>query len=259
MSHGRRRPRAHSSSSDERRVRRRRDEEEAAAALRTLGYEVEEESAEEAEEGEPTGDDDGGYQMDTGHRTVARLEALVQALETEPDNPELLAATKSEIRKLYLSNGGLPIDSRNPMPANLNEMSAEQLGNILQNMMIASVRSKSATFLDRALNTASNTIYLAGKHAGFDLSGNVVTELASDDLLKECAVQTFIGGLTKVNPLVGLTVCVASHATNLLVNYIHGSEQRALGAVPTNGQIALQTVEQPAQLAPGCVSTVIRV
>lgn len=196
---------------------------EAARILEEMGFEMEREPDEDEREGD---DEEFDSEMDTSRKGVAHLEAIIQALEARPNDLETLAAAKSEIRQLYLSNGGLPFHTGSALPRDLNDFDARELSNILQNMMIASVRSKSGAFLDRALNLAQNMIQIASLQTGIEFQGSATKEIANDDLLKECLVNTFIGGMTKVNPLIGLCVCSASHFSNLYINYTYGAIER---------------------------------
>jgi hypothetical protein len=195
--------------------------------LQEMGYEVEGEPMEDEQQGSNEHMDEDGVEMATTSKGVAHLEKLIKALECEPNDEELLAEVRSQIRQLYISNGGLPFNTANPLPQDLNVLSARDLGNILQNMMIFSVRSKSATFLDRFLNVCSNIVGITSKMSGVNIEGGIVKEIASDDLLKECAVQTFLGGISKVNPLVGLVVCSASHLSNIGLAYLNGIERQS--------------------------------
>ena len=150
------------------------------------------------------------------------VEELCLQLELDPENEEIKTYAKRFIRKMYLNNGGLPINTGDSVPTNINGMNAQELSNVLENMVLAKVRTKKNYIVDKALNVVANATYLSAAVLKHPIGKNLIDQVNSDDILKTSIVEVFLGGISQLNPLFTLIITAASHASNLLVKYIDG-------------------------------------
>lgn len=153
-------------------------------------------------------------------------EKLVLHLETHPDDPDARAMVKFFVRKMYIKNGGLPFNKTNPIPFDLDALSNEELGNVLENMVVYSARSKQKDLVGRAMNSITNLGYILGGEE----QAKLIDQIQSDETLRSSLFEVFLG--TKFGPLLSLGITTLSHVTNLVRNFVQ---------VKRNGQRAAST------------------
>lgn len=216
---------------------------------RQVSHDARRRRQEEAEEAEDNGEDlqeteamDEGLESDDILKAITKgsqedvAEKLVMHLETHPDDPEARAMVKFFVRKMYIRNGGLPFNKTNPIPFNLEELSNEELANVLENMVVYSARSKQKDLVGRALNSLSNLGYIFGGPE----QAQVIEQIQSDETLRASLFEVFLG--TKFGPLLSLCITCTSHVTNLIRNGVQ--VRREALAAKANGQRTTGTETQ---------------
>lgn len=163
-------------------------------------------------------------------------EKLVMHLETHPQDPEARAMVKFFVRKMYIRNGGLPFNKTNPIPFNLEELTNEELANVLENMVVYSARSKQKDLVGRAMNALTNIGYIFGGPE----QAKMLDQIQADETLRSSLFEVFLG--TKFGPLLSLCITCASHVTNLVRNGVQ-ARREALNA-RINGQRATGSEEE---------------
>lgn len=139
-------------------------------------------------------------------------EKVVLELQVNPGDPETREAAKHIIRKMFIDNGGLPFNSKDPIPHDLEKLSDKELGFVVENMIIHLARTQKSEVIAQATNAVSNIAFFAtGEEA-------LVTQINSDSVLRQALLDTFLG--SRISPLITLIISASSHVTNLLRSYI---------------------------------------
>lgn len=156
-------------------------------------------------------------------RNEAELaEAILLDLETNPNNTEIRGYAKRLIKKMYINNGGLPFNTANVLPHDLDALTDKELSNILENMVIHTIRNKHDMLVGKAVNIISNITYCVTTITGNPVGKELIDDLNSDDMLRQSMVEVFLGRALQVNPLITFLVSGASHCSNVAVRYIDG-------------------------------------
>jgi hypothetical protein len=205
--------------------KRKRDEEEAEKDKEedsTEGMEdLRSEKDIEAGEEEPSEEDDATLSIPTDINNISRLDKLFAILEQYPNEARVLSFARATIRKFYMSQGGATINSTDPIPVNLDIMSAKDLSNVLQNMILEQVKTKRNRITEQVLNLFSNVTYLGSVALGNPISRGVVDQgLGGDHILRDAFVETFLGSSGKFSSFATLIVGSLNHATNFLVHHV---------------------------------------
>lgn len=178
----------------------------------------------EAGKEEASEEDDDTMALPTDINNIARLDKLFAILEQHPDNPIVLVLARATIRKFYMAQGGATINTADPIPVNLETMSAADLSHVLQNMILEQVKSKRNRITEQALNLLSNITYLGSMAVGSPISKTTVDQVGGDHILRDAFVETFLGTSGKFSSFMTLIVGSLNHASNLLVHHV---EERA--------------------------------
>lgn len=176
----------------------------------------------EQEEGEDAEEEDEDI---TRIRDPIRMaERIALELEANPGDQESRAMAKHFIRKTFISNGGLPFNTKNPIPVDLDKLSDQELVYVLENMLIYQQRTKSKHIATQAVNTLANLAYLSSKKSGNDTAVGIIDSINSDEFLRQSIVEVLIGRTAQLNPLLSLVITGSSYITNLIVQYQHGKQ-----------------------------------
>lgn len=146
-------------------------------------------------------------------------EKLILLLETEPDNPQARALVKFFARKMYITSGGLPFNKEDPVPYKLDDLSNQELSNILENMILYTARSKQKNITSQLLNAVTNIAYMTTGTQNTE----VINQIQSDETLRSAILDVFLG--TKFSPLLTLVIGSLSHISNLARNYYDGKQR----------------------------------
>lgn len=139
-------------------------------------------------------------------------EKVVLELKLNPGDPETREAAQHIIRKMYIDNGGLPFNSKDPIPHDLEKLSDKELGFVVENMIIHLARTQKSEVIAQATNAVSNVaFFMTGEEA-------LITQINSDGVLRQALLDTFLG--SRISPLITLIISASSHVTNLLRSYI---------------------------------------
>lgn len=189
--------------------------------------------AEEAEEDDPEGmedEDDSPLSVHTGKsKNLTEIaEKIVFELKVNPDDPETREAAKLLIRKMYINNGGLPFNSKDPIPYDLENLSDKELGFVVENMLIHQARTQKSEVIAQAANTFSNVAYLmTGEEA-------IITQINSDNVLRQALLDTFLG--SRISPLLTLIISASSHISNLIRSYVINGKRTVKPTTPAPNQ-----------------------
>lgn len=148
-------------------------------------------------------------------------------LEANPEDEEARALAKFYIRKMYIDSGGLPFNTQNPIPFDLDSLSAKELINVLENMLIYTARTKQKELVGKAINTVTN---LAAIFGGTN-SEKTVNQLQSDEVLRTSLFEVFLG--QNFGPLLSLIIVSSSHLTNLVRAYYEKNGKPSQPVQPT--------------------------
>lgn len=164
--------------------------------------------------------------------TLGQLERLLLSLQTNPENADLNAIAIQQIRKFYRDNGGLPINVQDPIPHDLTKLSPKELSNVLENMIINTVKTKQKHLVDKAMQAIGNVAYLGSLILGLPTDIESVKEFQGDDLLRQSFIEVFMGGVSRLSPLLTLAITVTATATNIAVKSVDGfiTKRRRLSA-----------------------------
>jgi hypothetical protein len=166
---------------------------------------------------------------------------IIFALQVSPDDPETREMAKLYIRKMYIDNGGLPFNPRDPIPHDLNTLSSEQLGYVIENMVIHTARTKQAEVISHATNTFSNLSYL------FTGDERLVAQINTDSSLRQALLDTFLG--VRINPVLSLIISASSHITNLIRSYTENGKRTSTTASQSPNQPKPPETIQPSSSA----------
>src|SRR5208282_4657040 len=108
---------------------------------------------------------------------------------------------KAKIRESFIENGGLPINTKDPMPVDLEVMTSRELIHVAQNMRIFLVRSRKDDIVSRCLNVVSNVAYLGSRFGGARVDQTLQGALQSDHVLRQSFVEVFIGRTANIHPV----------------------------------------------------------
>lgn len=180
------------------------------------GMEVDqdEEAIEDNGEEDMEDEDDSPLSVHTGRtKNVAEMaQKVVFELQVNPGDPETREAAKLLIRKMYIDNGGLPFNSKDPIPHDLENLSDKELGFVVENMIIHLARTQKSEIIAQATNAVSNVAYfMTGEET-------LVTQINSDSVLRQALLDTFLG--SRISPLLSLIISASSHVTNLIRSYV---------------------------------------
>lgn len=189
---------------------------------------VEREEAEEAMDAEEVETDD-LLQSIAGRSQADIAEKLVLALETNPESEETRAVVKYFIRKLYVTNGGLPFNKADAIPYKLDELESKELVNVLENMIIYQARTKQKDLISKAVNLLANLTAIIDQ----DAANKIANEIQRDEVLRESLWTVFLG--QKFSPLVSLIITGGSYLSNLVLNYQNGKRVAKAGGEPSGG------------------------
>lgn len=185
---------------------------------------------EEAEEDYPEDMEDAEDEPLSGFGSQAKnvtemAEKIIFELQVNPNDPETREAAKLLIRKMYINNGGLPFNPKDPIPHDLEKLSDKELGHVVENMIIHQARTQKSEVIAQAANTFSNIAYFAtGEEA-------LITQINSDSVLRQALLDTFLGA--RISPLLTLIISASSHITNLLRAYVINGK-RSSGSTTTS-------------------------
>lgn len=174
------------------------------------------------EESEKTEDMDNEAAEDHGNDTPQTFEQLLLYYEASPEDPLLRAAVKAEIKRRYIENGGVPLNSKDPIPVDLDTLSPKEIIHVAQNLQIYLVRSRKDDIVSRFLNIFANITYLTARFRGANINNSINQAFAQDHLLRQSFVEVFVGRTAQIHPLLTLGVAGISHLTNILVQSIDG-------------------------------------
>lgn len=146
-------------------------------------------------------------------------EKLIFLLESEPDNPQARTLVKFFARKMYITSGGLPFNKEDPVPYKLDNLSNQELSNILENMILYTARSKQKNITSQLLNAVTNIAYMTTGTQNTE----VINQIQSDETLRSAILDVFLG--TKFSPLLTLVIGSLSHLSNLARNYYDGKQR----------------------------------
>lgn len=181
----------------------------------------EEDDYEECEE-----DEEMEVEPNTHPQTPARkitdleLDELLILLEADPRDSLIRAAVIVKIKNLYLNNGGIPINSDDPIPRNLNELSSLELVHVAQNMKLYLSRSSKDELVTKSMQIVANATRIINKLTGHHDVHTLAESLNNDTTLKKAFVEVFVGQGVRIHPLASLLIAGLSHASNLAVNAV---------------------------------------
>ena len=158
---------------------------------------------------------------------ASSLDQLTLLYEAAPEDGFLRAALKAEIRKRYIDNGGLPINTKDPIPVDLEKLSPQELIFVAQNMQIFMVRARKDDIVSRFLNIFSNTAYLIARASGYNVNQSVNRAFASDPLIRDSFMEVFIGRTAQISPFLTLSVAGLSYLSNILVGVVDGQHSQS--------------------------------
>lgn len=191
------------------------------------------EDAEEAEEVDPEGmedEDDTPLSIHSGKaKNIAEIaEKIVFELKVNPNDPETREAAKLLIRKIYISNGGLPFNPKDPIPHDLDKLSDKELTFVVENMLIHQARTQKSEVVAQAANTFSNIAYL--------MTGEeeLIAQINSDNVLRQALLDTFLG--SRISPLLTLIISASSHISNLIRSYVINGKRNIKPTTPAPSQ-----------------------
>ncbi len=211
-------------------VRRRRVQGRKVSAKRRAQEEAETEEEEEMdvdEAEEAPGEEVDPTESITGSPADI-AEKLALHLQTDPENEEVRSMAKFYIRKMYISNGGLPFNKESAIPFDLDPLSSQELVNVLENMIIFTSRTQQKDLIGRALNVFTNLGQIFyGKE-----STAVFSQVQNDDVLRTSLFEAFLG--QKFGPFLTLLITGASHLTNLYINYQNQRDGKRPSNNPTS-------------------------
>jgi hypothetical protein len=219
---------------------RRRPEGEGETATATVP-----ENQEAAEDGEDDdneameddNEDDQGYQKSQ----TETWDQLLLLFAASPEDPLLRAAVTAEIKRRYINNGGLPINTKDPIPVDLDAISPKELIHVAENMEIYLVRSRKDDIVSKFLNIFSNVSYLAARFGGLSVDAAVNRAFSSDHVLRQSFVEVFVGKTAQIHPILTLGVACVSHLSNILVQSIDGQRGHDSSRIVINGQVQSNT------------------
>lgn len=179
-------------------------------------------------------DDEGAPDITDVTRAKGSTEAaqkIILALQLEPNDPETREMAKLYIRKMFIDNGGLPFNSKDPIPHDLDKLNSTELGFVIENMIIHTARTKQAEIISQATNVFSNISYF------FTGEEKLVTQINSDSTLRQALLDTFVG--VRISPVLSLLISASSHISNLLRSYVENGKRQQptkTGEAKTTGQ-----------------------
>ena len=183
-------------------------------------HQQEEEEAEEAMDVDEDNEDELADFLAKSRSPADIAERLALHLETHPEDPEARALVKFNIRKIFISHGGMPFNKQDSIPYNLDELTDKELLNVLENMIIFTARTQQKELVAKALNTATNLAYIFGGENQLP----VVKEVERDEVLRNSLFDVFLG--QKFGPLLSLLIVGSSHLSNLARNYLDGKRSK---------------------------------
>lgn len=150
-------------------------------------------------------------------------ERLALHLETHPEDPEARALVKFNIRKIFISHGGMPFNKQDAIPYDLDSLTDKELLNVLENMVIFTARTQQKELVGKALNAVTNISYIFAGNKSLP----AIKEIERDTVLRDSLFEAFLG--TKFGPLLSLLIVGASHVSNLARNYVDGKRTATEG------------------------------
>lgn len=180
-------------------------------------------------------EDDAPLSLHAGRsKNLAEMaQKIILELKLSEGDPETRETAKLLIRKMYIDNGGLPFNSKDPIPHNLENLSDQELGFVMENMIIHLARTQKSEIIARATNTVSNVaFFMTGEE-------DLVTQINSDSVLRQALLDTFLG--SRISPLLTLLISASSHVTNLIRTYIVNGKRSTKPTTTTQTPATQQT------------------
>ena len=154
------------------------------------------------------------------------IESLCFMLKTNPQNKDIRLQLENEIKKLYIKNGGLPINTQNPIPTDLKTKTNDELEHIVDNMMMHLNRSNKEDIVSKCLNIITNVGLATASFTGLNVPSNIYDLVNADAVLKQSIVAVFLGKGINPNPQIVFAISALSHASNFVSNFFSNGQQR---------------------------------